>query len=68
MENVKVHHHPTVYNMCNGCVREVLSPEWIKGTGEVLFKVCKAYAFPANTPWARLNEPCPLFSDGKERT
>jgi hypothetical protein len=66
METAKVHRHPTVYNMCNGCIREILSPEWIYGLGEVNFKVCKAYPSPINTPWARQNKPCPLFSNGKE--
>jgi hypothetical protein len=52
--------------MCHGCIREVLATEWFPGVGALEFKVCKAYAEPANTPWARQNQPCPAFSDGKE--
>jgi len=61
-------HYPTIYNMCKGCVREVLSEEWIPGCGQVTYKVCEAYACPANTPWARNNQPCPTYSDGKQST
>lgn len=68
MKTTKTHHLPTIYNMCNGCVREYLSPEWIQGVGVVEFKVCKAYAEPTNTPWARQNKPCPAYSSGKEST
>lgn len=67
MAEVQINRLPTIYNMCNGCVKEHLSPEWIRGVGIVEFKVCKAYAEPINTPWARQNQPCPSFSNGKER-
>jgi hypothetical protein len=57
---------PTVYNMCYGCVREFVCTEWFPGVGFLEFNACEAYAWPANTPWARQNLPCPAFSDGKQ--
>jgi hypothetical protein len=56
---------PTI-EMCLGCVREVVSDEWVPGLGCVRYKVCEAYYDPAMTPWGRHGESCPTFSNGKE--